>query len=51
MIQVAFDGQGIVAACAGLALLITATGRLIWNIRRDPRSDVSRLPRKLPRAE
>jgi hypothetical protein len=51
MIQLAFTGQGIVAACAGLALLITATGRLIWNIRRDPRGEGSRLPRQLPPAE
>lgn len=48
MIQVAFNGEGIVAACAGLALLITATGRLIWNIRRDPQSDDRALRRQPP---
>ena len=51
MIQVAFTGQGIIAACFGLALLITAVGKLIWNIRRDPRSDMSRMQRQLPPAE
>lgn len=42
MIQLTFDSVGIAALFGGLALMIAATSRLIWAIRRDPKAGSER---------